>query len=202
MSIDVELKGIRRASEYFRRAPTLAGESARLAIIDALRFARREGSKRVRDEVRLPRSYLGNDRSGTLTITQYPKGGDLEGVVTGRDRPTSLARYKRGTIRRGKPVRVQVSARGGGAVLRRAFPMSLRRGSAAVTEDNFNQGLAIRLKPGERVIGKYKPLDKRGLVLLYGPSVGQVFRSVSSDLEEPASDRMEREFVRQFARLS
>lgn len=202
MALNVELKGLARLQRYFEIAPEAANEAARLALIDVARFARREASKEIREQVNLSRDYLGNDKEGTLTITKTPRAGDLEAVVTGRDRPTSLARYAKGTLQRGSPVKVSVSAGGSASVLQRAFPIRLRRGSAAVTEDNFNQGIAIRLKPGERMTGKSRPLGNTGLTLLYGPSVGQVFRDVSEQISGPAAERLEAEFVRQFERIA
>jgi hypothetical protein len=79
--------------------------------------------------------------------------------------------------------------------------MRLRRGKS-IEGDSFNIGLAIRLKPGETIRNKREMVAfSKGLYLLYGPSVGQVFDDVAIDMEPMLSDRMEDEFVRQFNRL-
>jgi hypothetical protein len=71
------------------------------------------------------------------------------------------------------------------------------------TEDEFNIGLAIRLKPGESLQSTQKasPLGG-GAYLLYGPSVAQVFDTVRDDIAPEVADFASFEFARQFRRLS
>ena len=69
----------------------------------------------------------------------------------------------------------------------RAFVMELRGG---------NRGLAIRTD-GSKPRGAYKPKPiGKNLFLLYGPSVDQVFRTVSEDVAPDVADELEVEFNR------
>lgn len=86
--------------------------------------------------------------------------------------------------------------------LKRGFFVRLRQG-AVLTEDQFNIGLAIRLKKGEslQATQKASPLGG-GAYLLYGPSVAQVFGTVREDITPEVADFSAYEFARQFRRLS
>lgn len=65
-----------------------------------------------------------------------------------------------------------------------------------------NVGLAIRLRPGERLANKTSARRvANGLYVLYGPSVDQVFRSndgtgVANDLVPEIEDKLSKEFIR------
>ena len=74
--------------------------------------------------------------------------------------------------------------------------MRLRRGNAVVSAENANIGLAIRLAEGERVKNKNEMVPiGRNLYLLYGPSVGQVYRTVA----EKSSDEVSAQLANRFA---
>jgi hypothetical protein len=158
--------------------------------------------KEVQKQANFPPGYINKDR---LAITQRATDSDLTVKITARHRPTSLARFAQGqaftTPQRRGYVRVRVHA---GKVIRRAFFVRLRRGRD--TSDGFNLGLAIRLKPGERLQGR--KLGGSGvqlapnLYLLYGPSVDQVFREAGPDAVIGVLPDLEREYRRQFVRLS
>ena len=77
----------------------------------------------------------------------------------------------------------------------------LKSGSGPITEDSMNIGLAVRLKDGDAVRGKYKmkPFGK-GLYLLYGPSSAQVFFTVAEDLVPDVADWLSDEYTRQLNR--
>jgi hypothetical protein len=81
----------------------------------------------------------------------------------------------------------------------------LRKG-ASLTQDNYNVGLAVRLKPGERLSNKTAAhkswLIPDSVALLYGPSVDQIFRDVAGDISEPVAALVADQFFRQFARLA
>ena len=79
--------------------------------------------------------------------------------------------------------------------MRRAFFIRLRRGNAVITAENANVGLAIRLAEGERVDNKNTmgPLGGN-LYLLYGPSVGQVFRTVAEKSADQVGDALAERF--------
>lgn len=80
--------------------------------------------------------------------------------------------------------------------------MRLRKGSQAVSAENSNIGLAVRLKRGDTIRNKRQAVPVGGgLYLLYGPSVGQVFAAVAADIGPQVSDKLSDEFIRQFERL-
>lgn len=206
MSTRIVATGLEDFEEFLQLAPDAVPEAARLAINDVakrsgLNLARRE----MTEQVNFPSGYLSNDR---LAVTKLARNDDLEAIITGRDRPTSLARFATGPIRPGqRGVRVAVR-KGGSVMMRKAFVVPLYGRSG----DGSNLGLAIRLKPGERIYGKRETgnfdynvfkRDKNGtVVLLYGPSVDQVFRSVADDIAPELADDVTSEFFRQFARMT
>lgn len=204
MSVRIQANGLRDLREFIERAPDAATTAARIAVNDTLEFARREGARSILQQIAFRPDYLREN----LHVSQHATNSRLEGTLTGRDRPTSLARFAQGSPsfggsgRRVKAVRVRVSPRGGSKEIRDAFFMRLRRGKS-LGEDNFNVGLAIRLKPGETISNKREMVRiANGLYLLYGPSIGQVFDDVAVEIEPQLSDNLEAEFIRQFERLS
>lgn len=191
-----------------RSMPGAARKAARLSTNDAARRARAKSATEMMKQVAFPKGYLGTVRNGNLRISKYAKTTDLTAEVSGRFRPTSLARFTLnksemlGKNRRG-PARVQVRP-GSVKTIERAFLIRLKRGlqSAAAAGVNANLGLAIRLKPGECVENKKEMVAMgRGVYLLYGPSVNQVFRSVSKDVAPEIGSFFNTEFSRQFRRL-
>lgn len=206
MTVEVNLEGIAGLARYVERFPAVVEKAAALAVAEGGRFAFRESSKEIRSQVAFTRDYIGGEKSGgnRLKIERGTRGGDPFVRIVGRDRPTSLARFVRGTITKGKPVRLMVKP-GRITSIPGAFPVRLRRGKT-LTEDNFNQGLAIRL-PRDAALRERKkgtsglPEIFPNVFLLYGPSVAQVFNSVSNDVKPRISRKMASEFTRQFTRL-
>lgn len=203
----VDSVGLEKAIEYFKRAPDIATTAARIAINDvasrgALSLARREISMQINFDP----SYLKGDRLG---VVKKASNADLSAVIRARQRATSLARFAApgqplGQNRAVGGVRVRVK-KGQSSVMRSAWLVRLRSGKS-LTDDNFNVGLAMRLKPGESIPGK-KSVHKAWLIpnevaLLYGPSVDQVFRDVAGDIADPVADMVSSEFFRNFIRLS
>lgn len=161
--------------------------NARNAINKAADRARTSSVRDIRAELNFPARYL----TERLTVRKRAAGTSLEAVISGRDRPTSLARFV--SNRSQKPgkagVNVQVSA-GAAKRMQRAFLMKLRSG---------NLGLAIRLKPGATLTGSRaaKRFGKdQNLYLLYGPSIDQAFATVLPDQEGKAAEYLEQEFLR------
>ncbi|WP_329502985.1 hypothetical protein PCP35_09245 [Pseudomonas aeruginosa] len=191
-------------ADYFERMPEDVTQAVRMAINDvakgpALRRAREE----VGDQVNFPAGYLTGDRLG---VSKLARNHDLEAVITGRDRPTSLARFVRNPRPGQRGVMVEVH-KGSAQYMKKAFLLRLRSGRV-MDGQTFNIGLAIRLAPGEKIHNRreaanvnYSSLGN-GVVLLYGPSVDQVFRSVSDDIAPEVGDMAVAEFWRQFARLT
>jgi len=193
--------------DYLSAQPAAARKAARIAInTTTARKAVPRLRKSMRKEVNFPPGYLEDE--SRFGQTKHATETDLSATITARFRPTSLARFASGQsfegARRTGGVSVKVSPGGGARRIGRAFFVKLRRGKD--TQDGFNVGLALRLKPGEKLRGRKKGAAgvevAPGLHLLYGPSVDQVFReSVVADSPAIAED-LTREFIRQFVRFS
>lgn len=174
------------------------GISAVRAINKTAERARARSATEIRQQVAFSAQYLAPS-GGRLTVTKQATRADLSSVITGRDRPTSLARFSSGGATRGAGVRVEV-APGRSRYMKRAFLIKLRAGTGSV-ESKFNMGLAIRLRAGETIQNKKKAVKmEKGLYLLYGPSVAQVFRTVSQDIAPAMAQFLEGEFIRQVGR--
>lgn len=154
------------------------------SINKSLRDTRSSASKVIYGEVDFPNGYL-SPRSKRLTVSEQAKPGSLKGSITARDRPTSLARFAKGSNKEGVFVGVKF---GSPKFIKRAFIMKLKGG---------NEGLALRVPYGTTPSKSYKPykINPR-LFLLYGPSVEQVFKSVADRETPTAINLFEREFER------
>lgn len=161
---------------------------ASMAVNTTARRYRTVASKAIRAQVNFPASYLDSAEAGNLRVAEFATPGKLEAAVRGRFRATSLARFVKGPRVGGvKSPTVEV-APGHREQMKRAFLVGLNSG---------NVGLAVRLRPGERVENKTRMVKMSGgLYLLYGPSVDQVFRQVAEDVSDPAADFLETEFMR------
>ena len=199
--MSVESRGIEAAVDLVsgldRRKTTALVRSLNRTARDTRAIA----ARKIGEQLAIPRRQLGPG-AGRLTVTRRATPGSLRAVITARSRPTSLARFVRNpTTRRGAILSVQVKP-GRTRQLRRAFLIRLRRGTS-LTETQFNLGLAIRLRPGERISNKIQQIQiSRGLYLLYGPSIQQVFldnelQGVAADIAGPTAVRLEAEFLRQ-----
>lgn len=162
-------------------------------------LGRTMASRKILQQVNFPASYL-NPAQKRLWVSRKAQRGSLEARITARARPTSLARFVSGGAAGGKGVRVEVKP-GTTRFLRRAFLVKLRAGSAGI-DTKFNMGLAVRLKPGDDLRNKKSVIKMaRGLYLLYGPSVDQVFLDnsgdgVASDIAPDLAEKMAEEFFR------
>lgn len=192
------------AISYFQQLPDTAGRAAVLAINQVARRGALSLIKSdIMSEVSFPKDYLTDDRLG---ITKLASASSLEATITARHRPTSLARFASGQelgSKRKLGVVVNVGVRGA-RVMRNAWLVRLTRGEPG-SQDGFNIGLAVRVKPGESVPNKKGQqmtwLVPNQVALLYGPSVDQVFQEVSGKVVEPVSEMVVDEFLRQFTRL-
>ncbi|AOR76573.1 hypothetical protein [Novosphingobium resinovorum] len=174
-------------------------ERIRRNAVRAVNYAagrsRTRTAKEMRDQVNFPASYLRGDDSRLALRTA--KGFGDEASITGRFRPTSLARF----ATRGRPSKPGVTFEvtpGKATRSKRMFLIRLPAGRSGV-DTKSNMGVAIRLKPGETIDNKkvtLQQMGKTGLYLLFGPSVNQVFRSVAgSDIPNIETD-LQREFSR------
>lgn len=172
-----------------------------LAVNKTARDGRAMFARDVRDQVNLPASYVSANNK-RLFIAQQASPFRTEAIIRAGGRPTSLARYARNptSSKRGQGAVVEV-APGRARFMRRAFFLRLPQGST-LTNTQFNLGLAIRLRPGERIENKHSAVRMAsGLYLLYGPSVDQIFRSASgdglaTDRAPMLAERLEREILR------
>lgn len=166
-------------------------KAALRAVNYATGRARTSSSKKIRNRVNLPARYL-SGAQGRLTATKASQS-NLETVITGRRRATSLARYAAGGSR-GRGVRVKVLRAGPAKYLKRGFLMPLRAGKDGPLT---NMGLAVRTD-GKPPSSAFKPFKiNENLYLLYGLSVDVLFRGVIDEVSPEIQDDMEREFFRQ-----
>lgn len=177
--------------------------AARIAINRATAKARTLSAKYARSQVNFPAHYV-SASEGRLHVSKKATNGDLEGIVSARTRPTSLARFATGSIKTGKGQQgatVQVKP-GVARYMRNAFFVKLRRGGES-TDTNHNLGLAIRTKGGVKPDAAYKPIKMRnGMWLLYGPSVSQALLSARDtgiwpNITDEIMDNLHDEFFRQ-----
>lgn len=198
MVATVNASGLDDLDRFIARDQSAARRAASITVNAAARRARTEGSRRIQAQVALKPGYVTSNMSVTFATR-----GELRAAVTGRFRPTSLARFatNRGA-KTGTTPKLRVKRNSPSRALRNAFLIRLRAG----TSDGVNTGVAVRLKPGEQLRGRRKAVRfSRGdsnLYLLYGPSVDQVFSTVRTDITPDILQFMDREFQRQFTRLS
>lgn len=164
------------------------------AVNATAKRARPAAARAMREQVAFPARYL-SSQGGRLQQTKIATEADPMAVITGRHRPTSLARFASNARQAGqRGARVEVSP-GAARFLPGAFFIRLPAGRT--DGSNTNLGLAIRLPAGQRPSRAYKPtLLGRGLWLLYGPSVDQVFDDVAAELAPESAAFLEREFLR------
>jgi hypothetical protein len=199
----VEIEGLSDAALYFKTVPEISAKAASLAINQTLqRGGLNLARKTIEEEIAFPKGYLTGDR---LAPKKFAKPNNLEGSIVARKRATSLARFAQGQPLNKPGISVRVGRDAGTTVLRGAWLVRLRQG-ASLTQDQYNVGLAVRVKPGDKLRNK-KMEHKSWLVpgrvaLLYGPSVDQVFRQVADEISMPVADLVAAEFFRQFERLS
>lgn len=164
--------------------------AARQAINKTADRARTRAATAIGQQVNFPARYL-SPSGEHLVVGQKASNGSLEAVISGRSRPTSLARFKVGKTKTG----VLVSVKPGVVKeIKNAFFMPLRQGDGG---PNGNLGLAVRTARGKRPSKAYHPVQlTEHLWLLYGPSVDQVFKTVREDIAPETSEFLAREFSR------
>lgn len=185
--------------ESLDRLPAEIRKALQLTVNATTRRTHAASVKEIRRQVAFPAGYLSGSKS-RLNMTKFATDGDFEGRITGRSRPTSLARFVHGTPRASggaataKGVNIEVKP-GLARRLPGAFIMKLRAGSG--DGDAFNLGLAVRTRNGRKPGNAYKPVKLgENLWLLYGPAVDQVFNKTRDLVRPDAEEFMEREFNR------
>lgn len=200
----VAFPGLNTASLTDDIGPSVQRSAIR-AVNKTLGRTRTRADRGIRDQVAFTASYLAPS-AGRLVVDKKARASDISGTVTGRARPTSLARFTNAKLRgRGQGanggVKVKVKPTGVARFLSGAFVIPLRSGQDGSLG---NTGLAIR--SDEKPKGAYKPKKLgRDLWLLYGPSVSQVLYSprntgrgggVAEQIAPEAVDFLEAEFLR------
>lgn len=163
--------------------------AARKSVNATLRRGRTSSAKQMEREVNFPHGYL-SGRGGRLRVSKYAQGNDLEGKITGRDRPTSLARFATTALRPGakRTAGVTVEVKPG---LAKRMPSTF-----AIKLRNGNIGLAYRSRNGRRPNSSAAKQIDKNLWLLYGPSVDQVFQDVRNTVAPDLEKYMATEFER------
>lgn len=167
--------------------------AAYMAVNRTLDHTRALSAREIRKQVNFPASYL-QGADSRLRVSQRASASRLEGVITGRQRATSLARFVvGGASKSGVNVRVKPTST---VHMRRAFLMRLRAGNANL-DTKSNLGLAVRTKDGRKPKAAYLPVQVgKNLWLLDGPSVDQVFRTVREDVSRDTEEFLQNEFNR------
>lgn len=187
----IAVKGIENANSL-EELPEKIRNAAVRAINRAAERARTESARVMQRQVNFPAGYL-NPSQDRLVVTKKAAGMSLRAIVSGRTRPTSLARFIQGSPKRGQGVDVMVKP-GSMAHLDTAFAIQLKRGDTGL---RGNLGLAIRTDGGPPR-NAYKPKQiGENLYLLYGPSVNQVFKDVRGQVAPDIEDFLESEIRRQ-----
>lgn len=206
MTVNIVTAGSQELVRYLETMPELTSRAMRLAINEVTKRSGMSAiKKQMLDEIAFPTGYLNPER---LKVTKQASDTNLEAVITGRKRATSLARFVQGNpvpnSKRGGGLSVRVQ-KGRTTYLKNAWLVRLNKG-ASYSEDNFNLGLAVRLQPGEKLANKrtgHKSwLVPNKVALLYGPSVDQVFSGVIADMGPQIGNMVAAAFHRNFARLT
>lgn len=194
----VVAEGLSELSD-FDKIPDKIVVAARQAINRTAEWAKAQAAQEMRRQVNFKARYL-TGKKGGLSVKKATSSSSLEATITGRHRPTSLANFVRNTsqsaVRKKGGATVQVKP-GAAKYMKGTFMVRLRRGSS-LTDTQHNMGLAIRLKPGESLRNKTGKLTRLApnVYLLYGPSVDQVFRTISSEMTDEVADYLQQEFSR------
>lgn len=197
MAISFENSGIDQLIAGIRQLPAQSRRIGSAAINKAITSGRADASRRIYTEIAFPSNYLGSPNNGNarLRISKRASQDDLKAVISARVQPTSLARFATFDAR-GQNVRVRVEAGKPGTFMPRAFTVRLRSG-AAISQGNFNLGLAFRTPRGASLTGSRAARQiAPDLYLLYGPSVDQAFQLVGKDIEPGTALTLRNEYLR------
>jgi len=192
MTLTIEATGVDEFTEYLETFPDIAPRALALALNDTARDALAGPIKdAIMAQTAFPAGYL--DDPSRIGVNIFARPDSLEAGIVGRHRATSLARFvtggagQGGQFQSGLVVTVNPSSP---ISLDEAFLVPLRSG---------NTGLAIRLGAGQQPRDTTGAVSLgKGLWLLYGASVDQVFSDVAGELSEPIADMLTAEFFRQF----
>ncbi len=187
----VAVDGLSDLYDDFNKISDKIKARAAMAINATATKYRTVGSREIRELIAFPARYLDSKTDGRLRVRQRASADSLEAAIEGRFDATSLTRFVKGSVRHGRNAPKLHVEQGKQSVIPNSFIMNLASG---------NQGLAIRLKPGETIKNKRRMVSftkkDSNLYLLYGPSVDQLFRQVSREVAPDAAAYLEKEFIR------
>lgn len=195
MAYTVELAALDKLGEYVGSIPEKQRKAAVAALNKAADRGRTMGARNILDELNFPANYL-NPSTQRLSVTKRAQGDKLEATITGRARPTSLARFVLGNPqpRNNDPIDVAVKRGKGSVRLERAFVVNLRSGNS---ETKGNIGLAVRTSGGQKPRAALKPKPfGNGAYLLYGLSVSQVWKRIRHEISPDVADFAAKEYDR------
>jgi hypothetical protein len=198
MNFGVVVEGIENIHQFRRLGKDIELAAVR-AVNTTARSKRTRAAKLIGGQLNVPKSYL-SPAGGRLAVVKQATRTSPEAVIRARGRPTSLARYATTKTINKAGVRVKVGS-SQTRFLKRAFLIKLP-GKGGDVDTQGNLGLAVRVKPGERISNKIRQVQvSKGLYLLYGPSVQQVFldnqgNGVANDMTKETLRDLEAEFLR------
>lgn len=179
----VAVSGIKSIEEIDELEPAIL-KAAKLAVNATVRRGQTKAARSMERQIKFPKGYL-TGADGRLAIARFANESNLEAVLRGRDRPTSLARFVSGGAKVGKKGGVSVEVDPG---IAKYMPSGF-----AIKLKNNNIGLAIRTNDPPSM-GAKKIAE--GLYLLYGPSVDQVFNKTRDEISGDLQDYLNKEFQR------
>lgn len=202
MSLSFKAIGLQAFVDRVKGWPEGAEKAVILAINTGMRRARPDASRRIRAQVAFTAGYLNLPKR--LFIRSNAAPGHLFAELSARRLPTMLARFGKQATRKGKRagVRVKVKAGGGSKLIRSAFFIKLKNGNVGVA---VRASVAAKMnlkRAGLTALSRPIKGKKEEIVLLFGPSVDQVYRAVKDDMAPGMQEFVSNEFVRQFERLS
>lgn len=191
-----------------RTVVTDADKAAAQALNKTATFAIERAVSAITDENNLQPGYVKKH----LKVVNRASPVNLRTVITANERGTLLTRYPFQKTRTGVDVNVKKS--GGARTLKGAFIVSGLKGSGA-------SGVALNLKSaveffklgmmkGQRTARKSQKLQriiadartkKRGIVVLHGSSVNQMFEASLDDLKTQSESFLVSDFIDQLKRI-
>lgn len=184
----VVIEGLKSFDDMDKLDPAIT-RLARMAVNDTTRWAQRTSARKMEQQVNFPKGYLTGE-DGRLSIAQYATDSKLQGIVRGRDRPTSLARFVVGGAKK------KVGERGGVSVAVDPGIAKFMPSAFVIKLRNNNLGLAFYSKSGKVPDSHGAKKLSKNTWLLYGPDVSQVFNLVRQDLVPEAAQYLEDTFDR------
>ena len=179
--------GLKKASEEIRSLDQKTKRNMARAINTATRKVRTQGSRDIRDEVRLPAGYVNQH----LKVAKQANAGSLVSIIRATSRPVMLARYGAKPITKAAPGAKGNPSVGVGAG-RKQVGVSVHVGRGQQRK-RMPGALLIRLSGGNLGVAMR---TAEGLEVKYGPSVAQIFNNTREELIDSATDSVMAEFHR------